>query len=120
MVCRNSTLLGVASWTWPPPPASLSISPGRAASEMNRKQSSSSRANGRNSPRQAGQAVPRKRVLAGHRATSVCRPASKWGSGLDSSSAVVIIFAQRNPNFTGKIYQRDGERAERNHEEDGD
>jgi hypothetical protein len=33
---------------------------------------------------------------------------------------MVIIFTQRNPDLAGKIDQRDGERAERNHEEDSD
>jgi hypothetical protein len=35
-------------------------------------------------------------------------------------SGVVIKFAQRNSHLAGKIDQRDGKRAQRNHEEDGD
>ena len=34
------------------------------------------------------------------------------------ASGVMIELAQRNPDLAGKIDQRDGERAERNHEED--
>ena len=86
----------------------------------NGKLSNNLRAGGRNSLRQPGQVVSRRRALAARRVTSVYRPASKWDSGRGSSSAVVIAVAQRNPDFTGKTDQGDGERAKRNHEEDGD
>ena len=36
------------------------------------------------------------------------------------ASGVMIELAQRNPDLAGKIDQRDGERAERNHEENSD
>src|SRR6266446_3444127 len=53
----------------------------------------------------------------------------RWGKGWPSTfgsewprqtSGVMIELAQRDSHLAGKIDQRDGESAQRNHEEDGD